>query len=43
MSGLNVSQAIAKIKETFQETEERKVVLDFLEGSERGIIPSIVK
>ncbi|MBE6328341.1 MAG: acyl-ACP--UDP-N-acetylglucosamine O-acyltransferase [Bacteroidales bacterium] len=43
MSGLNVSQAIAKIKETFPETEERKVVLDFLEGSERGIIPSIVK
>lgn len=43
MSGLNVSQAIAKIKETFAETEERKVVLDFLEGSERGIIPSIVK
>lgn len=43
MSGLNVSQAIARIKETFPETEERKVVLDFLEGSERGIIPSIVK
>jgi UDP-N-acetylglucosamine acyltransferase len=43
MSGLNVSQAIAKIKETFAETEECKVVLDFLEGSERGIIPSIVK
>lgn len=43
MSGLNVTQAIEKIKESFAETEERKVVLDFLEGSDRGIIPSIVK
>lgn len=43
MSGLNVTQAIANIKETCPDTEERKVVLDFLETSERGIIPSIVK
>ncbi len=43
MSGLNVTQAIAKIKETCPDTEERKVVLDFLESSDRGIIPSIVK
>ncbi len=43
MSGLNVTQAIAKIKESTPDTEERKVVLDFLESSDRGIIPSIVK
>jgi len=39
-SGLNNTQAITKIKETVGESEERKVVLDFIEKSERGIIRS---
>jgi UDP-N-acetylglucosamine acyltransferase len=40
-SGLIVSHAINKIKESFEMTKEVKMIVDFIEGSERGIIRSI--
>ncbi len=40
-SGLMVSDAVKKIKETFEITKEVKMILDFIEGSDRGIIRSI--
>ena len=40
-SGLIVSHAIKKIKESFEMTKEVKMIVDFIESSERGIIRSI--
>jgi UDP-N-acetylglucosamine acyltransferase len=40
-SGLNVSQAINKIYESFEITRDVKKILDFIENSDRGIIRSI--
>ncbi|MDZ7262004.1 MAG: acyl-ACP--UDP-N-acetylglucosamine O-acyltransferase [candidate division KSB1 bacterium] len=37
-SNLNVSQAITRIREELEETEEIKNIIDFIESSERGII-----
>ncbi len=37
-SGLNVSQAVARIKEDFAMTEEINNILHFIETSDRGII-----
>lgn len=37
-SGLNVSQAVAKIEEELDSTEEIRTILDFIRHSERGII-----
>lgn len=39
-SGLNVSQAIAHIKEEFDITPEVQYIIDFVESSERGIVRS---
>ena len=37
-SGLNVSDACKKIEEEFEETPEKRVILDFIASSKRGII-----
>ncbi|MGD1044266.1 MAG: acyl-ACP--UDP-N-acetylglucosamine O-acyltransferase [Bacteroidota bacterium] len=38
-SNLNVSQAVARIKEELEQTPEIKNIINFIEGSKRGIIP----
>lgn len=40
-SGLNVSDAVKKIKETLEITPETKVILDFIDRSKKGIITSL--
>jgi UDP-N-acetylglucosamine acyltransferase len=40
-SKLNVSQAVKKIKETMEITNEVKMIIDFIEDSDRGIVKSI--
>ncbi len=40
-SKLNVSQAVQKIKATFEMTKEVKMIVDFIEESNRGILKSI--
>lgn len=40
-SGLNVSQAVVRIKEEVEVTPEVKKVLDFISTSKRGIIPGL--
>jgi UDP-N-acetylglucosamine acyltransferase len=40
-SGLMVSHAVKKIKDSFDMTEEVKMIVDFIEKSKRGIIRSI--
>ena len=40
-SKLNVSQAVKKIKETFEMTKEVKMIVDFIEDSDRGILKSV--
>jgi UDP-N-acetylglucosamine acyltransferase len=37
-SGLNTSDACAKVEEEFEETPEKRVILDFIKSSRRGII-----
>lgn len=37
-SGMNVSDACAKIRETFPESEHRDYILSFIAGSQRGIL-----
>ena len=38
-SKLNVSQAVARIKEELEQTSEIQNILNFIAGSKRGIIP----
>lgn len=37
-AGLNISDGCAKVEEGFPDSEEKKVILDFIRGSKRGII-----
>jgi UDP-N-acetylglucosamine acyltransferase len=37
-SGLNVSDAIKKLRGEFEMTEELKTIIDFIEGSKRGLV-----
>lgn len=37
-SGLNFSDAVAKIKSDIEDSEEKQIILKFLEGSSRGVI-----
>ncbi len=41
-SGLNTTDACAKIEETFTETPEKRVILDFIKTTRRGIIKGVV-
>ena len=41
--GMNTSQALAHIRENFEETPERDLVISFISGSERGIIKSATR
>ena len=38
MSGLNVSQAVAQIEQTLPASAERDLILEFVKGSDRGIV-----
>jgi UDP-N-acetylglucosamine acyltransferase len=38
MSGLNTTHALERIEKEFPQSEERDMVLDFIKGSDRGII-----
>ncbi|GAB1416213.1 acyl-ACP--UDP-N-acetylglucosamine O-acyltransferase [Paludibacter sp.] len=42
-SKLNTSNAIANVIETIPESDERKLIVDFIKGSDRGIIKGFVK
>lgn len=42
LEGRNNSQAIEKIKKDILESEEKKIVLDFISSSERGIIKGLL-
>ena len=37
-SGLNISDACAKVEAEFAETAEKRTILDFIKSSKRGII-----
>ncbi len=37
-SGLNISDACAKIEAEFEETKEKRTILDFIKSSKRGIV-----
>lgn len=41
-SGLNVTDAVKRIRQTLPETPERDTILNFVEGSQRGIIKGYV-
>ncbi|MBR5102523.1 MAG: acyl-[Muribaculaceae bacterium] len=38
MSGLNVTHAVAKIKDEIPQSEERDLIVNFITNSKRGII-----
>ncbi|MEZ5010320.1 MAG: hypothetical protein R2744_01120 [Bacteroidales bacterium] len=39
---MNISQAMNHLRETFEQTPERDLIIGFIESSERGIIKSAV-
>ncbi len=42
-SGLNVSDACVKIESDFEESVEKRTILDFIKNSKRGIVPKVSK
>lgn len=42
-SGLNVSDACVKIENDFEESVEKRTILDFIKNSKRGIVPKVSK
>ena len=43
LSGRNISQALEYIKDNFKPTKERDYIIDFISGSNRGILKSAIK
>ncbi|MPN01153.1 Acyl-[acyl-carrier-protein]--UDP-N-acetylglucosamine O-acyltransferase [bioreactor metagenome] len=42
-SGLNVSDACVKIESDFEDSVEKRTILDFIKTSKRGIVPKVSK
>ena len=40
-SGLNISDACERIERDFEESDEKRTILDFIKNSKRGIVPKI--
>lgn len=41
-NGLNITDACAKVDETFPETPEKRIIVDFIKSTKRGIIKGVV-
>ncbi len=41
-NGLNITDACIKVDETFPETPEKRLIVDFIKNSKRGIIKGVV-
>jgi UDP-N-acetylglucosamine acyltransferase len=41
-SGLNTTDAVAKVEEEFSESSEKRSIVDFIKGTKRGIIRGVV-